>query len=95
MPRSPHHFFPAGARGGHDGLVVQVRPAETEAWIGTFAFGREGNAAVTRVLGMPDPDQLCVVARGAGYFVCASAPERYEIVPMTPLIDVRAVVPSK
>jgi hypothetical protein len=56
-----------------------------------FAFGKIGQASVSRVLSMPDPEKLCVVARGAGYVVTAATPLAWEAVRAIPIIDVRAI----
>jgi hypothetical protein len=90
-PVLPHYFPPARAA-GQDGLVVRVRSETAEEWIGVFAFGEFGNAGVSRVLSMPDPEMLCVVARGAGYVVTAAKPDIWETVRAIPIIDVRAVL---
>jgi hypothetical protein len=88
----PHrYFFPRGTLAGQDGVIVRVRPTHAESWIGMFAFGKFGSAGVSRVLAMPDPERLCVVARGAGFIVSASSPDVWEIVEATPVIDVRAI----
>jgi hypothetical protein len=76
---------------GQDGVVVGVQPEMAEAWIGIFAFGKFGRAGVTRVLSLPDPQELCVVASGAGYVVAADRPDAWEPVKAIPIIDVRAV----
>lgn len=91
---SQRYFFPDGALGGHDGIIVQVRPESAESWIGTFAFGKFGNAGVSRVLSMPNPDKLCVVARGAGFVGSASFPECWEEVRAVPIIDARPIAAS-
>src|SRR4051812_32037464 len=89
------HFFPGDKLSGHDGVVVDVRPESADRWIGMFAFGRFGKAGVSRVLSMPDPEKLCVVADGAGFVVSASSPERWEAVRAIPIIDVRLVIADR
>jgi len=86
------YFFPSGTPAGQDGVIVQVRPESAEPWIGMFAFGKFGKAGVSRALSMPEPEKLCVVARGAGFVVSASSPECWEGVRALPVIDVRAIV---
>jgi hypothetical protein len=90
-PTHRRHFFPGYQAGGQDGVTVQVLPEAADAWIGTFAFGKFGKAGISRVLSMPDPEKLCVVARGAGYVVFASTPDAWEVVGAIPIIDVRVV----
>lgn len=90
---APRYWFPDSRVSGQDGLAVRVVPELGAAWIGTFAFGRFGAAGVTRVLGMPDPEKLCVVARGAGYIVPVATPEIWESIRAIPIIDVRVIIP--
>lgn len=86
--RSRRHFFPGGQAGGKDGPSVRVVPDGADAWIGTFAFGGSG---FTRVLSMPNPTMLCVIARGAGYIVSARTPDIWEEVAAFPITDARAI----
>ncbi len=88
---SRRHFFPAHADGGQDGAIVRVTPEAGAAWIGTFAFGKFGASGASCVVSMPDPQKICVVARGAGYVVDTAKPGAGEVVPATPIVDVRAV----
>lgn len=88
---APRHYFPRDQAAGQDGVVARVRPETGEAWIGMFVFGKFGKAGVTRVLSMPDPEKLCVVARGAGYVVTAAKPDVWETVRAIPVVDVRAL----
>jgi hypothetical protein len=81
------HFPPERAT-AQDGVIVEVSPDGGAPWIGMFAFG---NAGATRVVAMPDGDQLCVVARGAGYVVSTSQPASWAIVRAVPILDVRAI----
>lgn len=85
------YYFPRDQAAGQDGVIVRVRPETAEGWIGMFAFGKFREAGVTRALSMPDPEKLCVVARGAGYVVTAATPDVWETVRAIPIIDVRAI----
>ena len=71
--------------------MVCVTPETGPAWVGTFAFGAFGRNVVTRIVSMPDPFRLCVVARGAGYVVSTRRPEKWEEVNAIPVIDVRSI----
>jgi hypothetical protein len=87
----PRHYFPQNQRGGQDGVCVRVHPQASASWDGLFAFGTFGSGVITRVMTMPDPNLLCVIARGAGYLAQAAAPEKSEEIKATPIIDARAV----
>jgi hypothetical protein len=86
-----HQYFRAGSTfGGQDGVLVQVTP-KVSPWLGTFAFGKYGNSAVSRLVSMPDPTRLCVVAKGEGYIVSAASPKVWESVCLSPVIDIRSL----
>lgn len=87
-----HYYYPgASTKGGQDGILVEVRPDDGESWLGTFAFGHIVPKGVCGIFTMPDPQALCVVAKGEGYIVRANAPKSWEPVRVTPIIDVRPV----
>ena len=75
--------------GGRDGILVRVTPRGRPPWIGTFAFGVH-RTGISRILGMPEPRTLCVVARGAGYLVPTDTPASCEPVKAVPIMDARA-----
>ncbi len=88
----PRYFYPGGdTLGGRDGVNVRVVPSGGEAWMGTFALGTFGPSGITKVLSMPNPTTLCVVARGAGYLVSVEDPLSWQLVKAVPIIDVRPV----
>lgn len=89
----PHYYYPdASTQGGQDGLVISVSPAQGAPWIGTFAFGRlSASKEVCGIYATPDPEMLCVVAKGQGYFVSVRKPEVWEQVQAKPIVDVRPV----
>jgi hypothetical protein len=88
----PHYYFPGGTlASGGDGVVVRIAPAGAAIWFGTFAFGKYGMTAATKILSMPDPGKLCVVSCGAGYIVSVQDPRSWESVKAIPVIDVRPI----
>lgn len=58
--------FPASDLGFSEGVVIRVRPASTEAWIGNFQCGDNDHTAVYT---HPDGKRLIVVACGSDYLV--------------------------
>lgn len=70
--------------------LVHGTPSGGASWLGMFAFGKLGKGT-SGVLAMPDPEQLCVVSRGAGYLVPVRDPSAWEAVQALPVTDVRAV----
>jgi hypothetical protein len=82
-------YFPGGSsEGGHDGLLVRVRPQQGNPWMGVFAFGF-GSKFPTGVFTCPDSLSLCVVAAGSGYIVRVDSPESGEPVRCAPVTDIR------
>lgn len=89
---SPLRYFPRDRAASQDGVLVRVSPESAPSWLGLFAFGRHGSGYATRVVGMPDPNKLCVVANGAGYVVAAAKPDEWEVVPAVPIVDVQVAL---
>jgi hypothetical protein len=87
--RDPVIYFPPPAESRMGGLWLQVKPASGKSWIGVFRFGYSSPPAFSRVVSSPDPDRLCVLANGAAYVVKSNDPERWEQIPIIPVLDVR------
>ncbi len=85
------YYYPGAAAGGSDGLIVRVTPLRGSSWIGVFAFGSRFETLMTGVFTHPDPGLLCVVSRGAGYFVKANAPENCTVIDVVPITTVKQV----
>jgi len=87
-----HYYFPgATAKGGKDGLLVQIRPTRGESWLGTFAFGQVTPEGVSGVFTTPNPQQVCVVSRGQGYLVNTWEPSDWQAVRATPIISIHPI----
>jgi hypothetical protein len=84
------YFYPKGARQS-DGLIIRVVPHGGSAWTGLFAKGRLAYHAPSGVYSGPDHDDVCVVSRGQGYIVKASAPDVWEEIAASPLLEVRSM----
>lgn len=93
LPAGDIRHFPPDRRAGQAGLLVEVRPENAPPWVGMFAFGTASRTPSTHseICPTPDPDRLCVVARGAGYLVSAHHPKSWEPVASVPITDVRSV----
>jgi hypothetical protein len=87
------YYYPgANTQGGKDGALIEITPLHGESWIGVFAFGEITPKGVSGVYALPNTDKLCVVSRGAGYFVSANNPTDWGKVKSIPVIDVRSVL---
>lgn len=88
----PLAFFPPPkSRPEHDGLWLKVKAANGRAWIGVFAFGYSSPPAFSRVISTPNLNCLCVIAKGSAFIVRANEPEVWELLPVFPVLDVRAI----
>lgn len=80
----------------HDGIVMltaansltlKVTPSDGDSWNGRFLGGAEG---LNGVFATPNPDTLCVIVNGDGYWVPARDPAKLEQVRSVPI---KRVVP--
>lgn len=87
------YYYPGSStQGGKDGVLVKITPLHGESWVGVFSFGEITPKGVSGVYTLPNADKLCVVSRGAGYFVSANNPADWAEVKSIPVIDVRSVL---
>jgi hypothetical protein len=86
LPASPAvYHFDTHKKLTRDGLIVRVSPVVAKPWIGVFAFEQDQPTSVNRILSMPDPRQICVVSKGAGYVVNVENPHEWEEIDMRPI----------
>ena len=71
-------------------VIIRVRAAG-ESWVGVFA-GEDSAGGQTGIYSCPDPDRICVVAGGLGYFVTAHDPTDWSPIQTYPIIDIAGVV---
>jgi hypothetical protein len=77
-----------------DGIILGVRPAEGEPWIGIFEsydYGVPPAVAPRQVIGWPDERSLCFVGGGGACVVRTDDPERTFEVDCWPICDVLAM----
>jgi len=87
------YYYPgASTQGGKDGVIIEITPLHGESWIGVFAFGDITPKGLSGVYSLPNADKLCVVSRGAGYFVSAKNPTDWDKIKSIPVVDVRSVL---
>ena len=91
----PVHFFPGSkTRPEHDGLWTMIRPTNAPSWVGVFGFAFESAPALSRVVSLPNPNRLCVISKGAGYFVDVRNPATWENADLMPITDIRSIPDS-
>lgn len=82
----PHYF--SAARGNQpDRVSLQVTPKGAASWIGLFA-GEPSGSYRTGVYTTADPCSLLVVCNGTGYVVDVRNPEQYQVLPISPVLEV-------
>jgi hypothetical protein len=91
--QQPPIYFPAATTlGGNDGLLLQFANSDGRNWKGCFAFG---DYELCGVFSLPDPDSMCVVSKGTGYWVYVNAPEQSYEMPVRPIRDVRVLLDAQ
>lgn len=83
-------YFPGGSTaGGKDGILLRFR-SEHHDWVGCFAFGHD-SYPFTAVFSSPNPDYLCIVSKGAAYWVNAASPEHCQALDFLPVLSIEAL----
>lgn len=86
------YYYPGASQtSGRDGILLKISPEGRNPWIGCFAFEYPSPPAITVVAPSPSPDELCVVARGAGYVVRVDNPLLWQAMPCFPVLQFRSV----
>jgi hypothetical protein len=86
--RRPIYFPGVTTRGGKDGLLLRFTCSNDKQWSGCFAFG---DHEMCGVFAVPNPDCVCVVSKGSGYWIYVNEPEKSSQVQVFPIRDVRVV----
>ncbi len=88
----PLFFFPRSKdERERSGWWLRISPANGSSWVGVFAFGYPSSRSISKVVSTPQPDRVCVVSRGAAYIVNVEEPDRFEEVPIFPVLDLRCI----
>ena len=72
---------------GVDGPLLGIEPVTGPRWLAYFANGYRSDKVVDTVFTTPDPDAVCVVAKGAGYWVNVQKREKLNV-PVFPISQV-------
>lgn len=87
MPSGERFYYPgASTQSGSDGPIARVIPNSGDAWVGVFAYGKNSpKDGATGLFSFPDPDIVCIVARGDGYLVRTNDPSDWKAVEVYPI----------
>jgi hypothetical protein len=91
LPRR-HFVYPRQAEEVERGaLEVLVRPAEEQPFLATCALGFRDPVVPTGLWSTPNPEEMCAVSGGYAYLIDTTAPERFNLLPYRPVLEVRPV----
>ncbi len=91
LPRR-HYTYPAVAeeveKGAMEVLVQPENEADSQPFLATCALGFRDAAAPSGLWSTPHPDWLCAVSGGYAYLIDVSNPERFQMLPYRPVLEV-------
>lgn len=87
--------FPVNVPGEEEALArgalwLQIRPEQGQMFLAQCALGFAGSGVATGVWPTPNPHHLLAVAGGYAYRIDTSAPEHTALLPLKPVVAVRA-----
>lgn len=87
-----HFVYPREAEEVERGaLEVLVRPeaAGAQPFLATCALGFRDPAAPTGLWSTPKTEEICAVSGGYAYIIDTTAPERFTMIPLRPVLEIR------
>ena len=90
-----HYVYPREVEEVERGaLELLVRPNELDAspFLATCALGFRDPVVPTGLWSAPNPNEICAVAGGYAYIIDTVAPDRFNMLPYRPVLQVRPVV---
>ena len=91
-PNPVQFYFPPLRSEGRDGTLLRIKPDRSQKWVGCFAFG---SYELSACIASPEPRQLFVLSRGAGYAVDVDCPGKSRELPSVPVRDFRVLADQK
>jgi hypothetical protein len=73
------------------GVIVAVRPATGQPWIGLFEHGLFRTGLSSQIIGWPDERSICVVLDGAALLVPTDEPSAAAEIECVPILDLRVL----
>jgi hypothetical protein len=89
-----HFVYPGEAEEVERGaLEVLIRPGSEQAqeFLATCALGFRDPAVPTGLWSTPNPGEICAVSGGYAYIIDTAAPERFNMIPYRPVLELRPV----
>lgn len=89
-----HFIYPSEAEEVERGaLEVLVRPdaAGAEPFLATCALGFSDPVAPTGLWSTPRAEEICAVSGGYAYIIDTTAPERFTMIPLRPVLEIRSL----
>jgi len=95
-----HFIYPTEAEEAEqDALEVLIRPGRSklqpsqsaEIFLASCALGFQDRSVPTGVWSAPNPDEICAVSGGYAYLIDTAKPERFTMLPLRPVLEVRPV----
>lgn len=92
-----HFTYPAQAEEVERGaLEVMVRPQMDQnpapPFLATCALGFRDPAVPTGIWSTPEPEKICAVSGGYVYLIDTAAPERFTMLTLRPVLEIRAIL---
>ncbi len=75
-------------------LEILIRPAGDGAqpFLATCALGFRDPSAPTGLWSCPNPEEICAVSGGYAYLIDTTAPERFTMLPLRPVMQIKPVL---
>lgn len=92
-----HFIYPAQAEEVERGaLEVMVRPQTdqhlAQPFLATCALGFRDPAVPTGIWSTPEPEKICAVSGGYAYLIDTAVPERFTMLALRPVLEIRVVL---
>ena len=91
LPQHAYVYPQAAEEIERGALEVLIRPAGEDAqpFLATCALGFRDPAVPTGLWSAPDPDEICAVSGGYVYLIDTTAPERFTMLPLRPVMQIQ------
>jgi len=92
----PRHFvYPVQAEEVERGALEVLVRSGAQPFLATCALGFRDPAVPSGLWSCPKPEEICAVSGGYAYLIDTTAPERFTMVPLRPVLEIHPVVEEK